>query len=277
MTKKTLFADTVLRKDGDQLYLMNRQEGGFRSFGIPIESEGALLAQYDVWLGKWDRDEHGAFCPVIRVVGSKPPTLDHYPLNGATEKEAFKALVEDGITHSGLTALRDGYEPCFGVGAPLLNDPRDPEASAFKVMKMTPELRGKVDRAMAARGLELVPYVVAGKVVREDSWDEIRARSLGGMSRAQALGASIYEGGALEGKCPHPVTPGLKQFIDAHPGVRVAKGEGPFYVALMPNGEALEVDHDGTVVVEDDGEDSKSSFVEDTDWDAISDALGPDD
>lgn len=202
MTKKTLFADTVLRKDGDQLYLMNRQEGGFRSFGIPIESEGALLAQYDVWLGKWDRDEHGAFCPVIRVVGSKPPD-------------------------------------------------RDPEASAFKVMKMTPELRGKVDRAMAARGLELVPYVVAGKVIRGDSWEEIRARSLGGMSRAQALGASIYEGGALEGKCPHPVTPGLKQFIDAHPGVRVAKGEGPFYVALMPNGEALEVDHDGTVVVED--------------------------
>lgn len=75
MSKRNLLGDTVLRRDGGKLFLMNRQEGGFRAWALPIESEAALLERYNVRLGEWSQDEHGAFCPVTRIPREELPTL----------------------------------------------------------------------------------------------------------------------------------------------------------------------------------------------------------
>lgn len=80
MSKISLYGDTVLRRDGDQLYLMNRQEGGWREKAIPVgTSEEEFLASYNVHLGCWSRDEHGEFCPVICIPRSEQPTLHDIP------------------------------------------------------------------------------------------------------------------------------------------------------------------------------------------------------
>jgi hypothetical protein len=69
-------------------------------------------------------------------------------------------------------------------------------------------------------------------------------------NRARALGRVLYEQGALEGEVLSAITPGLQQFIDTHPGVRVGNGpEG--LVALMPDGTVYALDEDGTVLSED--------------------------
>jgi hypothetical protein len=73
--KQDLYGDTVLRRDGDQLYLMNRQEGGWREWAVPVESEAYVLSKWNVRLGEWSRDEHGEFCPVTRIPRSEQPTL----------------------------------------------------------------------------------------------------------------------------------------------------------------------------------------------------------
>jgi hypothetical protein len=67
MKKLSLYADTVLRKNGVQLLLMNRQKGGFRSWSISIESEKWLMDNYNVRLGEWSRDKYGEYCPVICI------------------------------------------------------------------------------------------------------------------------------------------------------------------------------------------------------------------
>lgn len=151
MAKTNLYADTVLRRDqAGMLWLMNHQEGGWRSTARPVKSEEAFLAEYNVRLGEWAKDKWSEFCPVTRIQRSEQPTLHD-------------------------------------------------------------------------------------------------------VSRAQALGRVLYEDGALEDKCfqPSKVPAGLQHFIDAHPGVRVGMGPGPFLVAIMPNGTAMAVDQDGTVVAED--------------------------
>jgi hypothetical protein len=166
MSKISLFGDTVLRKDGDQLYLMNRQEGGWRQQAIPVGSETEFLANYQVRLGEWSRDEHGEFCPVTCIPRSEQPTLHDVGMRG---------------------------------------------------------VNGRMSPASAL-----------------------------GVAMVDALEA-LYEEGAVEDKCfkPSKVQAGLQQFIDAHPGVRVGMGPGPFLVAIMPDGSAVAVDQDGTVVAED--------------------------
>ncbi len=67
-----LFMDTVLRKDapGDtqgRLWLMNRQEGGWRQRGIVVKDEAEVLTMFKVRIGAWTRDEHGPCAPVERV------------------------------------------------------------------------------------------------------------------------------------------------------------------------------------------------------------------
>jgi hypothetical protein len=47
---------------------------------------------------------------------------------------------------------------------------------------------------------------------------------------------------------PEGNSPGLQQFIDDNPGVKVGFGPGPFLVALYPSGEAVMLDSDGTVI-----------------------------
>lgn len=90
MTKKTLYADTVLRKGRNQLYLMNGQGGWRQDWAIPVESEQWLVDHYHVRVGEWSQDEHGDFCPVIRVPRSEQPTLHE----GETppEEEGFAEL-----------------------------------------------------------------------------------------------------------------------------------------------------------------------------------------
>jgi len=155
MNKQSLFADTVLRRSAEgQLYLMNRQEGGFREMRFPIESEQWLVDHYHVQVGEWTRDEHGECCPVTQI---------------------------------------------------------------------------------SSRGEQTT--------MEEDE-----------MSRAQALGQALYEDGVLEDQClqREGLSSGLKQFIDSHPGVRVALGQGSLYVALMPDGTVFAVDKDGAVIAEED-------------------------
>jgi len=180
-------------------------------------------------------------------------------------------VVSDGVTEESLRELlSEGVEfGPRGVGSDL-RQYRRPDGSVVNV-RADGRVRAQIDQMMASKGLELVPYMVNGEVVRSDSIEDIRAR---------ALGQALYEDGALEERCfqPGKISDGLQQFIDTHPGVRARKGPGPFLVALMPDGSAVELDHDGTVIA-DDGEPSNSAFsafVDGTDWDAISDSLGPD-
>jgi hypothetical protein len=281
-TKIALFADTVLRKDGDQLYLMSRQEGGFRSWAIPVESEEWLMDHYQVRVGEWSRDEHGLFCPVTRIPKEDPDERDFKfhdvgmrgmgaPVQPSMEHSVLAPYLRDGSTEREAFVVTDGYKDdhtkpypedqlgrngsvVFGVGTPLLSGSRDPGAFATKV-RMDSETRKLFEANLRERGLELVPYMVNGEVVRSDSKEEIQGRVEEGLTRAQALGRAFYEDGVLEDKCfqPDKVSPGLQQFIDAHPGVQVGVGLGPFFVALMPDGSAMAVDQDGTVVVEDEG------------------------
>lgn len=67
-TKMNIFTDTVLRREGGKLYLMNRQEDGFESWSRPVESEAWVLAHYNVQIGEWGSDSYGECCPVTRVL-----------------------------------------------------------------------------------------------------------------------------------------------------------------------------------------------------------------
>lgn len=65
MSRASLFQSTVARQDGDTWWLMNRQEGGWDSSGIPFPSLDALTERFDVRLGEHGRDEHGPFVRVL--------------------------------------------------------------------------------------------------------------------------------------------------------------------------------------------------------------------
>jgi hypothetical protein len=163
MEKTNLYTDTVLRRDqAGMLWLMNHQEGGWRSTALPIKSEEAVLAEYNVRLGEWAKDKWSEYCPVTRVPRSEQPTLHDWVEGGLTPEQALGVAMVDALE-------------------------------------------------------------------------------------------ALYEEGAVEDRCfqPSKVQAGLQQFIDAHPGVRVGMGPGPFLVAIMPDGSAVAVDQDGTVVAED--------------------------
>jgi len=97
MAKRNLLGDCVLRRDpkGD-LWLMNRQEGGWRSWADPVKSEAALLAEFNVRLGEWTRDSCSEYCLVTRIPRSEQPTLhdgEVIPEPGlACERHAFKRI-----------------------------------------------------------------------------------------------------------------------------------------------------------------------------------------
>ena len=131
MAKQNLFSNTVIRRDGTggDLYLMNRLEGGWRSLAVPVASEEALLAKYNVRLGAWTRDEYSEYCPVLCLgreeLSTIPPpapdmkpvvivdglnVLKGYSLMGdgvISEKEAFEAIVQ---TNGGPTLMDDSYK-----------------------------------------------------------------------------------------------------------------------------------------------------------------------
>ena len=76
MAKQNLLGDTVIRRDGiGRLYLMNRQEGGWKSSRVSVASEGDLLDRFNVRLGEWTRDECSEYCPVTCLPRSEQPTL----------------------------------------------------------------------------------------------------------------------------------------------------------------------------------------------------------
>lgn len=63
--KLTLFADTIIRKDGaGNLFLMNRKDAGWSSSAIPVPNEDFVLERFRVTLGKWTKDKYGEYCPV---------------------------------------------------------------------------------------------------------------------------------------------------------------------------------------------------------------------
>lgn len=83
MSKINLYGDTVLRKDGVDLYLMNRQIGGWSQKAIPVGGKEEFLSKYNVQIGEWSRDEHGEFCPVYRL---------------PTEEQCFSGgVISDGL------------------------------------------------------------------------------------------------------------------------------------------------------------------------------------
>lgn len=133
ITKKTLYADTVLRRDGGQLYLMNRQEGGFRAWAQPIDDEQWLLDRYHVRVGEWSRDAHGEFCPVTRVPrnelptlhdGEEVPTLHDFGVRGSIEHSVLASLPSVTETDA-IKALMGGH-----IRAPDKDD--EPSKRAYR-------------------------------------------------------------------------------------------------------------------------------------------------
>jgi len=95
--KKTPFQDTVLRRDANgQLFLMNRPEKGWSSYGIPYPSEQAVLDEWDVTIGPWTSDKHSAFAPVKKNRKGNPVRLTE------AQEQALSSLSMSGsvVTHS---------------------------------------------------------------------------------------------------------------------------------------------------------------------------------
>lgn len=95
--KKAVFQDTVLRRDAKgQLFLMNRPEKGWSSYGIPYPSEQAVLDEWDVTIGPWTSDKHSAFAPVKKNRKENPVRLTE------AQEKALSSLSMSGsvVTHS---------------------------------------------------------------------------------------------------------------------------------------------------------------------------------
>lgn len=95
--KKAVFQDTVLRRDAKgQLFLMNRPEKGWSSYGIPYPSEQAVLDEWDVTIGPWTSDKHSAFAPVKKNRKGNPVRLTE------AQEQALSSLSMSGsvVTHS---------------------------------------------------------------------------------------------------------------------------------------------------------------------------------
>lgn len=66
--KRRLFESTVARADGrGRWWLMNRQRGGWSSFGYPYSSLEEIRHEWNVEIGASGRDEHSSFVEVIRL------------------------------------------------------------------------------------------------------------------------------------------------------------------------------------------------------------------
>jgi|WetSurMetagenome_2_1015567.scaffolds.fasta_scaffold31626_2 hypothetical protein len=179
----------------------------------------------------------------LRGVVRMSPALEHslfahYLHEGLTE-EAFKAfmrdrsptpMLEDGLSCSKVLVRTDGYKPSpvvYGVGRSLRNSQRDPKAFAMKVrLDSGPYEEGTLVTPKEGSKLMTLPWFNGPR--------------------------GPFEQAAFEDLCFHgsPLTPGMKEFIESNPGVRVGLGSGQFFVAVMPDGSVLSVDRDGTVVVE---------------------------
>lgn len=65
-TKRQLLAPTVIRLEergpgAGTFYLMNKQSTGWSSSAYPYPTLSALLAEWDIELGRHDRDQWSAF------------------------------------------------------------------------------------------------------------------------------------------------------------------------------------------------------------------------
>lgn len=66
--KLDLLGDCILRRDHEgHLFLMNRQERGWNSSSIRVDSEEDLLDRFNVTLGEWTKDEHSPYAPILCV------------------------------------------------------------------------------------------------------------------------------------------------------------------------------------------------------------------
>jgi hypothetical protein len=279
MTKKTMYADTVLRREHDgSLYLMDRQEGGWEVGSILIESEQWLLDWYQVRLGTWTRDDHGECCPVICVPRSEQPTLHEGTKSpvpqsfasylGVSEEAALKALsrgndVPSFTEYSLGGSLPEGLpSPSLPAVEPVPEEPAfTPEEEEFFQVGVEslgasehPSSRsagGEVTRpySMGFFGISPPPSSSSDGLGLSESDSGSKFSTYEG--RSQAWGRALYESGALEETCfqREQLSEGIKQFISEHPGVRLGLGSS-CYVALMPDGVALALTPDGTVIPE---------------------------
>jgi hypothetical protein len=69
-----LFRDTVLRRYGGQLYIMDNPEKGSASYARPVASEADVEARYAVEVGAWTEDQFGPCAPVKRVALEAAPS-----------------------------------------------------------------------------------------------------------------------------------------------------------------------------------------------------------
>jgi len=216
MAKQNLSSNTVIRRDGTDgdLYLMNRLEGGWRALAVPVASEEALLAKYNVRLGVWTRDEYSEYCPVLCLgreeLSTIPPpahdmkpvvivdglnVLRGYSLMGdgvISEKEAFEAIVR---TNAGPNLMDDSYK-----SGPILVDDEITHEKVHDLLEAHPEL---VEIGPGGR-----PFMVGDGIIHDSG---IRGRS--------ALPVDHY--GAL-------LEEGLRKVIQLHELVDVAeRGKKP--------------------------------------------------
>lgn len=70
--RRTPLGDScVVREDEDgEVYLMNKQDGGWSEFGYRYASWAALFREWDIVVGFERADEHGSYWPVTPVHGS---------------------------------------------------------------------------------------------------------------------------------------------------------------------------------------------------------------
>jgi len=77
MAKRNLLGDCVLRRDSlGMLWMMNRQEGGWRSDMLPVQSEKVFLDTYNARLGEWTKDECSEYCLVTALSSEEEPIPD---------------------------------------------------------------------------------------------------------------------------------------------------------------------------------------------------------
>jgi hypothetical protein len=218
MAKRNLLGNCVLRRDSrEMLWLMNHQEGGWRSTMLPVESVEWFLATYNARLGEWAKDECSEYCPVTTLSreemetlhdGEEPtPETFHFddigprgvnPI-GDRELEAFRALME---AHPGPTFLDDGLTQ--GGLRELLKEQHD----------------------FGPRGPMLVGEEYSPPIAR---------------MRDFGVGVEILNFGSRQAK-------GMQEFLTANPGVILRPGPACYQLAKYPDGHTAFVDEEGNVV-----------------------------
>lgn len=118
MAKRNLLGDCVLRRGSlGELYLMNRQEGGWRSALFPVKSEETLLDEYNVRLGEWTKDECSEYCLVTRIPRSELPTLHDGERPSEVETFPFDDIgprgetpIDPNLESEAFRSIREVYE-----------------------------------------------------------------------------------------------------------------------------------------------------------------------